>query len=263
MQSLTEQHGNKGKEGYWNDRSFHRRSIEDLEVRSFCGMQIFYDMIEAAENKDRYSPYEYPYCSERDKALLSCLFETGGRELEVAMLRKEMFDVDEEFVIVRDMPLVKRYKRTKLTDKATGEVIVVTKSIKDFRTLTFKRDEPLAEFVVQWIDQVEDYLFPSRRNGKFPHLHPTRIYQIIDDLSLVAGHNQQIIDREGNLIMRNGEPVTRGAMWPHRIRSERASYLGSVLKWNLEKIMRFFGWKTTEIAMRYAHKSVEDMKTWF
>jgi integrase len=218
-------------------------------------MEIFLDMIEAAKDKTRYNPHEHGYCSQRDIALLCCLFQTGGRELEVAQLRKSMFKVEPAFVVVEDMPLVKRYTKTKITDERTGEEITATKPKADYRSFTFSRKEPLADLVVAWLDEATDYLFPTRRNSKQPYLHPTRIYQIVDDMSRRAGYIDKIPTAYGT--------VERGAMWVHRVRSERASYFGSVLKWDIEKIMRFFGWKTTDIAMRYAHKSVEDMKTWF
>lgn len=237
MQTLK-QHGLKGREGYWATHKFHRRSVEDLQVESFCGWRIFLDLIEACNDKDRYTPYHFPYCSERDKALISAAFETGGRISEVLKLRKKMFTISDEWVLVENMPLLKRFKKRKILDKETEETITVTKPIPTTRDFVFRRSEPLSEFVVAWIDQRNDYLFPSYRKSRFPHIHPTRAYEIVTELAKKINYE----------------------MWPHRIRSERASQLGREYKWSLEKIMRFFGWKTTSMAIRYAHAGIEDMK---
>lgn len=238
MESLKGESKNRGRIGYWATHKYHRRSVEDLQVESFCGWKVFLQMIETAKDKDRYNPIEYAYCSQRDIALVTTAFETGGRISEVLKLRKQMFTVDDEWILVENMPLLKRWKKRKTIDEETGETRVVTKPIPTTRDFVFRRAEPLAEFIVQWLDECDDYLFPSFRKSKLPHLCQVRAYQIITELAERIHFN----------------------MWPHRIRSERASQLGREYKWNLEKILRFFGWKSMNTAMRYAHAGIDDMK---
>jgi len=60
----------------------------------------------------------YPYAwsrsfyQARDRALLALLYLTGGRISEVLRLRKSQFDfdLDPNFVVIRDMVVVKRKK---------------------------------------------------------------------------------------------------------------------------------------------------------
>lgn len=42
----------RGRIGYWTTHEYHRRSVEDLQVESFCGWKVFLDMIEMAKDKD-------------------------------------------------------------------------------------------------------------------------------------------------------------------------------------------------------------------
>lgn len=259
---MTQQtHGNKGREGFWNDRRSYKRAVADLEVFSFIGWKVLVDVVEAANNKDRYSVYDFPFCSERDKGLVSTAFLSGGRITEVCRLRKSMFTVDDEWVNIKNMPLLKRKRPMKIVDHRTGETVVTTKPIPAARDVSFRRNEPLAEIVVQWIDYVKDYLFPShRRRGHFPYMTIQRAWQIVDNLSRSAGYIEQITNERGKPVYRNGEPVTRGLLWPHRLRSERASQLAKDYGFDIQKLMKFFGWTKPDTAVRYAHRSTEDLK---
>ena len=227
MQSMKR--NSVGREGWWTTHKYSRRAVIDLSVESFCGWQILLDMVEAANEKERYTPLEFPYCSERDKALVSTAFETGGRLSEVVMLRKSMFTIGDEWITVEKMPLLKRYRKLK-----NGE----TRRTPTTRDFLFPRTEPLAPFVVQRVEEAQDYLFPSRYNRKNKHLGYCRAYQIICDLARRVNFN----------------------CWPHRLRSERASQLGNEYKWSLEKILRFFYWKSASMGLRYSHSGLEDMK---
>jgi len=58
----------------------------------------------------------------RDKALIATAFETGGRIQEVLMLKKENFTVLEDRIVVKDMPVVKRYEKVgERIEKWNGE----------------------------------------------------------------------------------------------------------------------------------------------
>ncbi len=237
MQKQKGENRNRERIGYWATHEYHKRSVEDLELKKFCGWKALLAMIEEVKNKDRYSLNDYYYCSERDASLIATTFETGGRISEVLQLKSEMFKIDDAWVQV-DMPLLKRYRKHRKRDKESGKTITTTKPIQSTRKFVFPRREPLAEFVVQWVWEREDYLFPSFRKSKLPYLSPVRAYQIIVELGERIGLD----------------------MWPHRLRSERASQLAIEYKWDLEKLLRFFQWKSSDMAMRYAHKSVDDMK---
>lgn len=47
--------------------------------------------------------------------------------------------------------------------------------------------------------------------------------------------------------------------WPHRFRAERASQLARDKNFRIAELMRFFGWKTEVIAVKYVRLSVKDL----
>ena len=227
MQSLK-------RPGYWATHEFHRRSCIDLERKSFCGWNVLVDLIKACDDPARYNPADYFHLKERDKALIAALFLTGGRCSEVIRLRKKMFNITDGWVEVRHMPVLKHFRKIK---DANGET-VETKRKQTTREFAFRRQEPLAEILVNWIDlNTQDYLFPSNHLGH-KHLSYTRTYQIVTEICNRTGFDG----------------------WPHRLRSERASQLASEYGFKLQTIMDFFGWKSISVAKEYVHSSLEDMK---
>jgi len=87
-----------------------RRTNEDIKER--LGIQQIYAMIVA-----KTWPYktDMEFYIKRDKALMALLFLTAGRISEVLSLNKEQFDfeADRNFIIIRNMILVKRLKTRK------------------------------------------------------------------------------------------------------------------------------------------------------
>jgi len=65
----------------------------------------------------------------RDRALMSLLFLTAGRISEVLSLTKEQFDfqADRNFIVIRNMILVKRLKTRKANRLIIGMLLFVTK----------------------------------------------------------------------------------------------------------------------------------------
>ena len=229
--------------GYWATHEYERRAVIDLDGKSFCGWNQLLRLIEAANDKDRYSVLEYPYLSSRDKSLVATTFLTGSRIGEVVMMRKSMFRSDDRWIYCEKVPLLKRWRYVGgnvKKRKAAGEEIK-TKSIPATRDFCFPRTEPLSDYLTYWLSEAEDYLFPSRFHNHKNHIGGVRAWQIINDLAKRIGFD----------------------CWPHRLRSERASQLATEYGWRVEDLMRFFGWKTTGMAIRYAHTSIEDMKNLF
>jgi len=87
-----------------------RRTNEDIKER--FGIEQIHNLITSKE-----WPYktQEDFYHARDKALMSLLFLTAGRISEVLSLTKEQFDMeaDRNFVIIRNMILVKRLKTRK------------------------------------------------------------------------------------------------------------------------------------------------------
>ncbi|MBT0159099.1 phage integrase family protein [Candidatus Bathyarchaeota archaeon A05DMB-2] len=191
----------------------------------------------------------------RDKGLVATAFETGGRISEVLGLRKSMFTVKEDRIIIRDMPVVKRFKKEReVVAKWEGEGDpdpslkyhflpqfggwvkrkYVTKPVLDRRNvLEIPIDEPLTIHMVNWMRRMDDWLFPSyAKNGNKP-MSTVRAYQIVRDLGERIGLH----------------------ICPHWFRSMRASQLASEYGWREWELMRFFSWKSDAMAQRYAKLS--------
>jgi len=87
-----------------------RRTNEDIKRR--LSLEQIYTLTTSKSWPYKVGLDFYPI---RDKALMALLFLTAGRISEVLSLRKEQFDfeADQDFVIIRNMILVKRLKTRK------------------------------------------------------------------------------------------------------------------------------------------------------
>jgi integrase len=87
-----------------------RRTNEDIKER--LGTEQIFNLITSETWQYKTEPDFY---HARDKALMSLLFLTAGRISEVLSLTKEQFDTeaDKNFIIIRNMILVKRLKTRK------------------------------------------------------------------------------------------------------------------------------------------------------
>lgn len=137
-----------------------RRTNEDIKKR--LGLEQIYTLI-----TEKMWPYKErkEFYFKRDRALMSLLFLTAGRISEVLSLTKEQFDTqaDKNFIIIRNMILVKRLKTRK------------GKPVKH-RTAPIRVEVPLplkcplsrfAEFVqecLRLINEPKDKLFKFKRH---------------------------------------------------------------------------------------------------
>jgi len=115
------------------------------------------------------------FYEKRDRALMALLYLTCGRISEVLSLRKKQFDLESEpdFIIIRNMVVVKRKKKAKRKSRAIRDEVPLPK------------EGPLAPFTklvleyLQLIENSEDKLFNIGRNraykivryvtGQWPH----------------------------------------------------------------------------------------------
>jgi len=193
--------------GYWVTHEYKRRSVK--EITHFCGWDYLLDLITDCKN-------------DRDKALISLLFCTGGRVSEVLLLERKNFQFTQsrEFIIIVGMPILKRYKKIGVTkDEVTLKKKWKTKKELAYRTFPIKWSEPLTPYFTDYV---------LNREGKIFDISRIRVYQIVREL------NKDI--------------------YPHWFRSQRASQLASEYKsFDFQKIMQFFGWQSIEAGLRYSH----------
>lgn len=181
-----------------------KRSVEEIE--SFCGWDYLLKLIKKCEQ-------------EKDRALISALFETGGRVSEVLMLKKDNFIVQEPYLVVKAMPVIKRYKKIQDYIDIKGRKRWKTEKKKATRTFPIHLKEPLCEFLLDYIKKLEtDRLFNISR---------VQAYRIIREL-------------DSNI-------------FPHWFRAQRASQLALEYGFDIHDLIDFFNWKNIQIATHYSH----------
>ena len=200
------------------------------EVAEFCGWDFLERMIQLAELN-------------RDEILIASAFLTGGRISEVLWLQKKHFDFARSptHVVVRTMPMVKRYKKVRKVPKwkcdghckmrweesPTPELIQrhgkiteyegwETEPRKAYRTFPFPKNEPLVPVLQSTIESLK----PEAK--LFGRLSYQRAYEITTDIG----------KRLGTWI-----PT-------HWFRAQRASQLAFEYGFNEHDLIRFFDWKS-------------------
>ena len=146
-----------------------RRTNEDIKER--LGIQQIYNMIVA-----KTWPYKtnMEFYIKRDKALMCLLFLTAGRISEVLSLKKEQIDsqADKNFIIIRNMILVKRLKTRKgkpvkhrtapIRDEVPlalkGPLSKFTRLVQDYLNLIEEPKEKLFKFKRHRAWQIVNYV---------------------------------------------------------------------------------------------------------
>ncbi len=252
---------------YWKVHGSEYARFKVGELPKFVGWPTLLSLIEECENTPYYeesvflglSPFEREKLRQRlimrDKALIAIAFETGGRIGEVLQLRKPMFTVLEDRIVIKDMPVIKRWekigeqievwqekdppqdtKRWHWSYKYDAWVRrkFVTKPKLDRRNvLEIPRFEPLTQYIVEWLDMVEDWLFPAYGVKGNKPISPTRAYQIVTSIGSRIGLK----------------------ICNHWFRSQRASQLAEEYGWREFELKRFFSWKSDKEAVLYAKLS--------
>jgi len=179
------------------------------EVIEFCGWNFLLELVESTK-------------SEFHQGLVATLFETGGRISEVLSLTKRNFDFNAhpELIIVRKMPILKRFQ--KVGERKDGKWITV--KVKEFRTFPILKREPLVPYMTKWVK-----LCPY--NKLFPITRVTA-YLIVKRLGKKLGVE----------------------IYPHWFRAQRACQLAEEYGFDVYSLREFFGWRSrkTDIAERYA-----------
>ena len=180
-----------------------KRSVEIVE--SFCGWDYLIKLVKKCRR-------------EVDKALISALFETGGRVSEVLMLRKDNFIVQKPFLVVKAMPVLKRYSKIGEYVDENGRVRWRTKKKIAYRTFPIHMKEPLCPPLLEYISKI--------REGRLFHIGRTQVYRIVRNL-----------DKN---------------IFPHWFRAQRASQLALEYGFDIHDLIDFFNWKSLQTATHYS-----------
>jgi len=224
------------------------RSVEK-DVEAFCGWEFLQELVEAAPSAFM-------------QGLMAALFGTGGRISEVLGLCKWNVDLGlhDEVVVVRQMPLLKRFEkvgdvdkwkcvghcRRRWTQRPTQDEYRehkikkykgwITKPIADHRTFPIRVSEPLTQYLVSWYEGVKgplDVLFPIKRSAAF-----VRVRNIGKEL-------------DKDIPFSN---IRSPLIYDHWFRAARACHLAFEYGFNKDDLEEFFEWKERKpsMAKRYA-----------
>ena len=230
---------------HWKTHKLYRQNVEFL-VEEFCSWKSLLALL------------DHVY-SERDKAFIATLFLTGGRISEVLQLRKENFEVrkEEGVILVRNMPLLKRYRKLGTKIYEDGHKGWETEKLNMTRkTFPIKIGEPLVPILIDWLNKSEGLLFPSsdkRRKGK--PLTRFWAYNTIIRLDRTLPETLKIdLGLNKPFIKNNVKVSDRLHLWLHYFRSQRASQLVTDYGFEILDLINYFSWESFETAGHYAHK---------
>jgi len=189
-----------------------KRSVEIVE--SFCGWDYLLELIEKCEHR-------------RDKGLISALFETGGRVSEVLQLKKANFVIQEPYIIVKAMPVLKRYEKIGERFDDGGKKRWITRRKKGYRTFPIHTKEPLCSELIDHVIGLEsEHLFRVSR---------VQVYRIVTE-----------IDKN---------------IFPHWFRAQRASQLAVEYGFDMHDLVDFFNWKSLGTAVHYSRMGWKGLAT--
>ena len=236
--------------GYWASHPYYRLNVKDFS-EEWIGYRPLLKLVELAGKP-------------REQAFLSALFLTGGRVSEVLGLRRSNFEIrrDENLIIVRSMPLLKRYR--KIEEKTYTDfkghyirkwvTVRVEARRKPFPILLA---EPLTPFLLGWIESIPEedgLLFPSPyREGKpLSRFWAYRTIRRLDES--ISPELRQKLGLDKPLVVEGLKVKDRLHLWLHWFRSQRACCLVSEYGFQLHDLIDWFSWENVETALNYAKK---------
>jgi hypothetical protein len=237
------------RRGYWATHPYYRLNVEDF-VEEFVGWTAIMQLFGMLYDK-------------RDRAFFAALFLTGGRVSEVLSLRKSNFEVrpDKNAILVRNMRLLKRYKKLSELVKPNGRKGWVIEKLVQFRkTFPIMLNEPLAPILLEWIESQDDLLFPSSRRvskkGEVLSLTRGWAYKLIRFVDrLLPDSLKEALRLHLPFISPKGVKVNDSIhLWLHWFRSQRASQLVNDYNYEVLDLMNYFSWEKAETAIHYARR---------
>jgi len=236
--------------GYWALHPYVRLNVKDYS-EEWVGYKPLLELVELAEKP-------------REQAFLSALFLTGSRVSEVLSLRKSNFEVrqNEGLIIVRSMPLFKRYKKLgeRISMVVKGQTIrkwVTQKLEKTRKPFPILLSEPLTPFLLSWIEGIPEensLLFPSPYKEGKP-LSRFWAYRFIRKLDkAVPLELRQKLGLDKPLVIEGLKVKDNLHLWLHWFRSQRACCLVSEFSFQLHDLIDWFSWENVETALNYSKR---------
>ena len=169
------------------------------------------------------------------KGLFATLFETGCRVSESLMLDTDMFSVNDEWVTISNIPVLKKnHKPPK-------------KKIPDYMRLILEPNQ--LETLEKYMDETQPA--KKQRQAPFRTIPIRRTESLIDPmLDYVSSCNGRLFSKTRQWVWFNIVSVDE-SWWCHRIRSERATQLHNEYNYEVPELMKFFNWSDPKEAISY------------
>lgn len=218
-------------------------------MEEFCGWTPLLELINHASTL-------------RDKAFLTTLFQTGGRVSEVLALTTQNFipAESEGVIIVRDMVLLKRYKKLEETTDEEGKKCWITEKLQTKRRqFPIVLAEPLTPVLLEWLENTGSLLFPSpyKLGYALTRFWGYKLVRRLDEeisrrLKDELGLNRPFLigDRKVSSTLH---------LWLQWFRSQRDSQLVRDYGFEVIDLIKYFSWEKYETALHYAQKGWKDL----
>lgn len=293
----------KGPSGSWKAElggHYERAKVKDL--KEFIGWEPLRALIEESLKTPYYSrPHPFltdSYREEKrreicltDKAIQVTAFLTGSRISEVLMAHAENFNVEGEFIICKDLPVLKRFRKVaseiEYLDKPENNAVIPKEytwskqygSFVKIKWVTEPKIELREEFPIPTWEPFTDTLLTRIKNaepgpGGYRWLFPSSmIPERIESSGIQAWIlNKFNLEARAWLSPERCYQKVRGIgerlgyhIYDHWYRSMRASMLARSYRFDERLLTRFFswagGWATSQpsMAARYARTGLEDL----
>jgi integrase len=232
--------------GYWATHPYIRLNVKDYS-EEWVGYQPLLELIELAGTP-------------REQAFLSALFLTGGRVSEVLALRKNNFEIRkrERVIVVRNMPLLKRYRKIEETRDEQGKPKWVTEKLQKTRKpFPISLREPLVPYLLGWLEAIPEedgLLFPSPYRVGKPLSRFWAYYTIRRLDEAVSPELRRKLGLDKPFVVDGKVVKDKLHLWLHFFRSQRACCLVSEYGFQLHDLIDWFSWEHIQTAMDYAKK---------
>jgi hypothetical protein len=160
---------NKKRKYYWDDHEYHKISMDEV-VKDYCGDRTLLELVKKCD--EVFSKTKKFDFRKRNKALVAALFLTGGRNNEVLLLETDNFNFSNQEATESNAFLVKNMRVLKRTRSR--------KSIFVSRTFPIWYDDPLVDYLIEWIKEIDGYLFSNGPTGEL--MTESRPFQIVREL---------------------------------------------------------------------------------
>jgi len=214
------------------------RTIKDTfrSMGGFCGWDVIEDTYNNIANSET-------------KQIFNGIFELGCRAMELPLLTRGQVDLDssDTWIRIRAMYVLKQKEILYLENSdgspmlgADGKRKYTFNSIPGYRSFPIRKDNPLAQPFIDYVKKFPNKSKSDRETILYPYTYNQIYYRI-------ATIGMELPEWESSA----NWTYYKGPWWPHRLRGERACQLIRDLRFDLFRLMGWFGWSSEDMPVMY------------